>query len=432
VVKRRKFFRYAIAAGVIAGSAGLLNFYASQPIRGTEQASPSLGRQEPRSQPPYLSPRPIPIPEAKPPEPTANPAIRLGVFDRTVPHGLELGVQEINDSGGILGRQIQVVGGSSMGVPTTGRDAPGTYAYNFITNNQIDFLVGSISRLALQGISDILDHTNKLMIYNRFWTGRRRDPEVVSKRNVFVTGPDMYQMLHEMIEWAMENFGKRFFLYGHGWRLDGLFHVGYVKKRITELGGTVVGKIATIALANQDTMAQIRTAKTDVLIDLSGPRLQKHFIELLNSSGVKKELKAIISPGISLPLVTDLQAAAKGIYQPTEWVHSLDNPQNKDFLVKYRATYGGNELIDRITVGYYMTPFILKAAAEKAGSLETDKLRQGMEGLTIDGPLGAIWIRPEDHQARLPMRIARWTGWEYELVKELGPTISPDPFYNTV
>ena len=59
----------------------------------------------------------------------------------------------------------------------------------------------------------------------------------------------------------------------------------------------------------------------------------------------------------------------------------------------------------------------LKAGIEKAGTIATEKLVEGLEGLEFNSVLGPVRIRPFDHQGATPL----WTGkaaWDEE--KKIG------------
>ena len=51
----------------------------------------------------------------------------------------------------------------------------------------------------------------------------------------------------------------------------------------------------------------------------------------------------------------------------------------------------------------YITAHFIAEAYKKAGSLDTEKFIDAMEGLQIQSPVGRIEMRACDHQAILPM-----------------------------
>lgn len=75
-----------------------------------------------------------------------------------------------------------------------------------------------------------------------------------------------------------------------------------------------------------------------------------------------------------------------------------DTPQNKEFVARFRERWG-NRYPNYSAETTYSSIYALKAAIEKAGSIETSAVIKALEGLTIETPAGTTTFRPEDHQA---------------------------------
>jgi branched-chain amino acid transport system substrate-binding protein len=71
--------------------------------------------------------------------------------------------------------------------------------------------------------------------------------------------------------------------------------------------------------------------------------------------------------------------------------------------------------------------FAYKAAVEKAGSSETDKVREALRGLSWQTPQGTKTIRAGDHQAMQPMYVVRVAKGKFDIIdrvdadKAIGP-----------
>ena len=51
----------------------------------------------------------------------------------------------------------------------------------------------------------------------------------------------------------------------------------------------------------------------------------------------------------------------------------------------------------------HLVPAMLALAIERAQSAEPMKVALALEGLRYMGPTGEVWMRPEDHQAMMPL-----------------------------
>jgi branched-chain amino acid transport system substrate-binding protein len=79
------------------------------------------------------------------------------------------------------------------------------------------------------------------------------------------------------------------------------------------------------------------------------------------------------------------------------WFLANDSPANKSFCDAYLKRY--KVFPDYNAHGGYAGVKAYAAAAQKAGSLDKEKIIAALEDLTIDLPVGTVIIRKEDHQA---------------------------------
>ncbi|MFQ5854930.1 MAG: ABC transporter substrate-binding protein [Anaerolineae bacterium] len=87
------------------------------------------------------------------------------------------------------------------------------------------------------------------------------------------------------------------------------------------------------------------------------------------------------------------------LWATARYIHNWpDTPQNKDFVARFRERWG-NRYPNYSAETTYSAVYALKAAIEKAGSLETAAVIEALEGLCLDSPGGQRCFRPEDHQA---------------------------------
>ena len=68
---------------------------------------------------------------------------------------------------------------------------------------------------------------------------------------------------------------------------------------------------------------------------------------------------------------------------------------------KFKKAYDRYPAVGAV-YGFMVADFI-KGAYEKAGSFDTEKFIDAMEGMTVDTPVGPVTMRAYDHQAMLPM-----------------------------
>ena len=87
------------------------------------------------------------------------------------------------------------------------------------------------------------------------------------------------------------------------------------------------------------------------------------------------------------------------------WGSAFDNEENDQFLQTYEDEHGGTDVnpYPSFTGGSsYAAPFVYKQAIEAAGSTEPDDVIAEMEGLEFTGPRGTWTLDAESHQASAP------------------------------
>ena len=96
------------------------------------------------------------------------------------------------------------------------------------------------------------------------------------------------------------------------------------------------------------------------------------------------------------------------------------NPKMMEFVEKYRKVRGAYP--DSWSVMAYDTIYLLKAAIEKAKTVETEAVIKAMEGITIDSLRGKFTIRPLDHMGTVPCyqgTIAKDPNYPFKIWKDI-------------
>lgn len=118
-----------------------------------------------------------------------------------------------------------------------------------------------------------------------------------------------------------------------------------------------------------------------------------------------------------------------GAYAMMKYFQSLDNPNNKAFVDAFKAMWGSDIVIGDVTQAAYLGPWLWKAAVEKAGSFDIDKVREASPGIELTtAPEGYVKIH-ENHHLWSKARVGRaGLDGQYTLVYETADLMEPDPF----
>ena len=113
-----------------------------------------------------------------------------------------------------------------------------------------------------------------------------------------------------------------------------------------------------------------------------------------------------------------------------KYFQSLDNPNNKAFVKAFKEMHGEDSVIGDVTQAAYLGPWLWKAAVEKAGSFDVDKVVKASEEGDIElktAPEGYVKLHP-NHHLWSKARVAVWNKDGQATVVYESDLIEPNPF----
>ncbi|MCW2809523.1 MAG: hypothetical protein JWQ93_3478 [Marmoricola sp.] len=352
------------------------------------------------------------------------------IFGKAHLAGFQLATDQINAKGGTLGRKWELVVADSK----TDSTVVTQQANRLAKQENVDFFAGTFTSAERNAAAPVVTAADKLLLYPTFYEGQNQDfyPGVCNP-NIFMFGSEPSGQVYPFLEYMLNKHGKRFFLAGsdYVWPRE---TNRLVKAKLAELGGEVVGEAyAPIGTAQFGGLIEkIRNADTDVLfLSVVGSDSVAMRQQLL-SSGLKDSL-TVWSVGNEESSTSGIgPAASAGDYASFDYFWALDNPKNVEFKRAMTKKFPGT-IMNNVGVDMYNAAHMAALAIEKAGSVETAKMRAGLEDLVFeDAPQGKVTMRAEDHQAALPSFLAKvregWTGVDdmFEIVQSVDQVVPSD------
>jgi len=289
-------------------------------------------------------------------------------------------VEEINAQGGIGGRKLEYVLEDSQGTTQAATEK----TRKLIERDKVDVLIGLLMSNARQASLSVAKRAKKLLIYPTFYEGGECNKYLV------VTGALPNQQIDPLVPWLMKNVGKSVYFAG----ADYIWPRGSaaaVKASVEKHGGKYLGEdffpfdITDYGPALQ----RIKKANPDIiwhaLIDPNG------FTKQYNGLGMKSQLVSMnLNEAWSVPVAP----LYEGTISTSAYLMTIDTPENKKFLEKYKAKYGPEGLVTQFSEPAYDAVWLYAKAVEKAGSTDTDKVIKAISQITMDAPQGRIHISP--------------------------------------
>ncbi|SDO90644.1 branched-chain amino acid transport system substrate-binding protein [Rhodoferax sp. OV413] len=311
--------------------------------------------------------------------------------------GMELAVEEINASGGVNGKKIELITRDDNANPG---DAV-RVAEELISREKVDVLTGTF--LSNTGLA-MTDFAKQKKFF--FLAGEPLTDKIIwgsGNKYTYRLRPGTYMQAAMLVPEAVKLKKKRWAVvypnYEYGQSAVAAFKqllkaaqpdVEFVAEQATPLGKVDAGSVAQ-ALAD---------AKPDAIFNvLFGADLSK-FVREGNTRGLFKD-REVVSVLTGEPEYLDPLKDES----PNGWIvtgypwYGIQTPEHKAFFLAYHGKYKDYPRLGSV-VGYTAIKS-LAAGMKKAKSSESEKLAVAFQGLQVDSPFGKITYRAQDHQSTM-------------------------------
>ena len=311
--------------------------------------------------------------------------------------GMELALEEINNSGGVLGKKLELVTRDDGGNPGDAVRA----AEELIARERVNLLMGTFASHVGLAVSNLANQRKVLFVASEPLT----DKIVweLGNRYTFRLRPSTYMQTAMLIPEAVKLKKKRWAIvypnYEYGQSATESFKkllkqaqpdVEFVAEQAPPLGKIDAGAVVQ-ALAD---------AKPDAIFSsLFATDLQK-FVREGNTRGLFKG-RTVLNLLAGEPEYLDpLKDETPDGWWVTGYPWSeIDTPEHKAFREAYQKRW--NDYPREGSVVGYTAVHAVAAALRKAKSVDTEKLVEAMKGLQMTSPFGKIVWRAVDHQSTM-------------------------------
>lgn len=363
----------------------------------------------------------------------AQDAIKIGVVTplsgtyaavgQPVRWGLELAAEEINAAGGINKRPVVLLFEDEEANPAVAVQK----AERLFQSEKVDFLTGMVNSGSTLAVGQLAERNNKLasttVSFADSITGEKCSP------NLFRFNARAEQQSFALTNWLGKEKPKaKVFAIGPDYEMGrssvSAFKAGAERNKVA-----VVGEVFA-PLDSKDYsqyLGQVRAARPDTIYTSVAGNDTVRLLTQLEEFGILRSTSIVGSSGtITSQNIKAVGKAAEGYITGTAYSPKIDTPENKKFLEAYRAKFKADP--DLFAADSYSLMYAYKAAVEKAGSTETDKVRDALRGLTWSSPSGARTVRAGDNQTMLPMYIVKINEGQFDIVGTVAAddAIGPD------
>lgn len=317
----------------------------------------------------------------------------------SVVQSAELAVEEINATGGILGKKVVL----EVADDASGAAGAQKAFDSLIFQKKVNALISMETSAARNAGLPIVNRGKVPYIYTSFYEGRSCSPYMYV--NAWV--PD--QQVAPIVDFFNKEGAKTYFLIGSDYAF-GRGMLAFTKEYIEKTGGKVVGDEYAPMDATDWTaiLSKVKAANPDAIVtSTAGGAPNVTLTKQLRAAGIKSLYGNLaVDEGTAKSMGPD----AEGIYIAGSYFTNIDTPANKAFLAAMEKKFGANlKTPNDLSVPQYEAVYAYKAAVEKAGSTDADKVIPALAEVAVEGPRGTIVMNDQRH-APLTMYLGQVKG----------------------
>lgn len=319
----------------------------------------------------------------------------MAISEKSVVDSTELAIEEINNAGGILGKQIEVVKEDGAS------DWPNfaEKARKLIEQDQVVVIFGCWTSASRKAVLPVFEEKNHMLFYPVQYEGQE------CSKNIFYTGAAPNQQIEPSVDWLLEEKGKEFYLVGSDYVFPRTANT-IIKAQLQAKGGTTVGE-DYLTLGNTEVapiIAKIRSALPNggVIYNTLNGDSNVAFFKQMQGAGLAPDKYPVMSVSIAEEEVKAIGVDfLKGQYAAWNYFQTVETPENTKYVEAFRAKFGEDRVTNDPMEAAYISVNIWKQAVEQAGSEGTstdlEAVRTAAVGQEFSAPEGPVKMFGNHH-----------------------------------
>lgn len=345
------------------------------------------------------------------------------VMESSMLRAAYLAIEEVNQAGGIEGRELLPVVYDPAGEHAKFQGL----ANRLLTEDGVKVIVGCYMSSSRKAVLPVIERLDGLLCYPTQYEGFECSP------NIVYAGAVLNQTSLLLGRYLLDKVGRRFFMAGadYIWPWEASRVMGEI---IREGGGEVLGqRFLKLDATRRDYDVLIHDILRDppdgIFCNFVGDGIVK-----LHHAFAEAGLDPATMPIISLTTSeADVQAighaASVGHITLASYFQSVDTPANRRCMETVRRRFGPDEVTHMCWESVYFQVHMLAEALREVGSDSSYLLRPALMGREFEAPQGRIRLDPDNGHTYLRPRIGRVNArGQFDIIVEGDQAMKPDPY----
>lgn len=359
-----------------------------------------------------------------------QPPIRIGVLhslsgtmaasERPLLDAVEMAVEEINASGGLLGRKVEVV-------VADGKSDNAVFAAEaerLISQEKVSVLFACWTSSCRKAVKPVVEKHHHLMFYPIQYEGLEQSPYI------FYTGAVPNQQIMPGTRWAMDNLGRRAYLLGSDYVYPHIASHIIRDVVVANAGKVVAERYLPLGETNfKAVIAELRVLKPDVVFNNINGDSNISFFRALRDADLGDLPVVSFSQSEEEAKLIGAEAYHPRHYAVQTYFQSDDEHSNRNFVTAFQSRFGAQRVSSAPIMSTYVgvhlwSKGVRDAHSEMPRDVSPAILREGFAG-----PAGIVAFDRDNHHLWHAVEVGKArTDGQFDLIMRYDDLIRPRPF----
>ncbi len=341
--------------------------------------------------------------------------------EQSVANATLLAIEEINEDGGLLGREIEPLVADGASDPAVFASE----ARRLIEDEGVSVIFGCWTSASRKAVVPIVEAADGVLFYPLQYEGIEQSP------NVVYTGATPNQQVVPAVSYALREFGPRAFLVGSDYVFPRMANA-VIRDQVKALGGRLVGQ-RYLPLGSKDVgsiVDAIVKAKPDVIFNTINGDSNVAFFAGLRAAGVTPDEIPTMSFSIGETELAQMDSESMaGDYAAWNYFQSLDTDLNREFIEAYRGRFGAEAVTSDPMDAAYAAVNLWAGAVRTAESAAPGEVLRVIGGQGFHSPEGLVYVDGDTQHTWKSARIGRVRAdGQFDVVWASDKPVRPMPF----
>jgi urea transport system substrate-binding protein len=305
-----------------------------------------------------------------------------------------------------------------------------TACADLIREEHVDHIVGCYTSASRKQVIPIVERTERLLWHPARYEGFE------SSDNVIYVGAAPNHTVVPLVRHMLDHISGDVFCIGSNyvwtWETNRV-----TREIVTGAGGRILAE--RLLELGETTVDHI----VKEIIDRKPPAVLNTLVGESSYSFVRALHAATMRAGLVIPMLScslcepELKligpAASVGCITSSAYFESIERPENRAFVARWKARYGADSNPSVDGQSTYVCVILLARAIRRAGSAEVGAVRRAAANLRYDSPQGPVWVDPDNNHCFLTPRLARSVpGCQFKIFWEADAPERPDPYLSNL